>query len=351
MYTNVVIPSGPWSIHVVRIPRTVSLYEVQSRHAGNGALGLSTLREQVASGNSTLSPVAAINGGFYKRDTAYAGCARGLQIVAGEVISAPNGGASFWMDIGGEPHLDQVKSGFQITWPGGGTSPFTLNEPRPDDGVVLYTPAIGASTQTVGGRELLLERQAGSRWLPVRMGQHYSGRVRAIQSEGNTRLAADTMVLSIGPKAAKLLPAFQPDAVVQISTSLSIARAALSAGPVLVRAGKRQKFKAEADDAYEFSSMLERHPRSAMGWNQNWYFLVQVDGRQRDVSEGMTLEELGEYLVNLGCQEAINLDGGGSATLWYDGEVRNQPCDGYERTIANSLVVLRKPAKSAGERK
>jgi exopolysaccharide biosynthesis protein len=73
-----------------------------------------------------------------------------------------------------------------------------------------------------------------------------------------------------------------------------------------------------------------------------------VDGRQKGVSEGMTLKELAAYLVELGCQEAMNLDGGGSATIWYDGKVRNHPCDGYEREVANSLIVFK---KSVGRRK
>ena len=60
-----------------------------------------------------------------------------------------------------------------------------------------------------------------------------------------------------------------------------------------------------------------------------------------------TYKDLTDYLVKLGCEEAMILDGGGSATLWYDGEVRNNPCDGYERTIANSLIVVQKTAKAA----
>ena len=60
------------------------------------------------------------------------------------------------------------------------------------------------------------------------------------------------------------------------------------------------------------------------------------------LSDGMTLDELSGYLVKLGCQEAMNLDGGGSATLWYNGKVQNSPCDGQERVIANSLLLVRK---------
>ncbi len=87
--------------------------------------------------------------------------------------------------------------------------------------------------------------------------------------------------------------------------------------------------------------MTERHPRTAIGWSDREFFFIEVDGRQAS-SVGMTLDELASYCSKLGCREAMNLDGGGSATLWFDGEVRNNPCDGQERPIANSLVLIRK---------
>jgi exopolysaccharide biosynthesis protein len=95
-------------------------------------------------------------------------------------------------------------------------------------------------------------------------------------------------------------------------------------------------------NSFEFSSMDERHPRTAIGWNADYYFLMEVDGRQRHLSAGMTLDELTDFMADLGCENLMNLDGGGSATLWYLGKVRNSPCDGHEREIANSLVVVRK---------
>jgi exopolysaccharide biosynthesis protein len=39
----------------------------------------------------------------------------------------------------------------------------------------------------------------------------------------------------------------------------------------------------------------------------------------------------------------MNLDGGGSAELWIEGQVVNRPCFGYERNLANGLVLVRKP--------
>ena len=88
--------------------------------------------------------------------------------------------------------------------------------------------------------------------------------------------------------------------------------------------------------------MRERHPRTAIGWNDSYFYLVTVDGRQPHLSVGMTLNELARYLVSLGCREAMNLDGGGSTTMWVGGSVVNRPSDGEERAVANALILLRK---------
>ena len=66
--------------------------------------------------------------------------------------------------------------------------------------------------------------------------------------------------------------------------------------------------------------------------------MVIVDGRQRSLSIGMTFTELAEYMIKkLGCQEAINLDGGGSATMWVLGNVMNSPSQGRERPAGEIL--------------
>jgi len=59
------------------------------------------------------------------------------------------------------------------------------------------------------------------------------------------------------------------------------------------------------------------------------------------------MPELASYLVKLGCQEAMNLDGGGSATLWVLGTVINEPSEGRPRPAANALVLVQKPRTGA----
>lgn len=345
-YTNFRVADVPWSIHIVQVARTNPVYEIHSVHAANSAVGLETLSEQLGVLSPDLgTPVAAINGDFYQRERAYAGAPRGLQIIDGELISSPGNKIAFWIDANGEAHGSSVTSKFEVTWPDGTASPFRLNAERPSNGVELYTPSVGRSTRTTGGQELILERAEGSAWLPLHIGKTYTAQVKEVREGGDTKVPADALVLSLGTAAARRLAPLKPGATVRISTATEPAlhgvRTALSGGPLLVHNGHRQRLEGGIYDRYESSSMFERHPRAAIGWNQDSLFLVEVDGRQR-VSVGMTLDELANFLVVLGCQEGMNCDGGGSATLWFQGEVRNNPCERAEREIANSLVVVKK---------
>ena len=108
---------------------------------------------------------------------------------------------------------------------------------------------------------------------------------------------------------------------------------AIGGGPALVQDGKIMEWK---------GLLHMRHPRSAVGFNRTHIFLVEVDGRQIDVSVGMTLAELAAYMIKLGCEQAMNFDGGGSSTLWALGAVRNSPSEGQERPAANALVIVKK---------
>jgi hypothetical protein len=352
VYTNQLVPKVPWSVHIVIVDRDDPTLELHSTHAGGGAVGLTPLSVQAAQWDARLgTALAGVNGDFYQRSGPFAGDPRGLQIVNGEVLSAPNGSVAFWIDARGEPHISNVVSQLAILWPDGTRTPCGLNGERAADGIEVCTPALEASTQTRGGRELVLEPVVEGAGLPLRLGRFLDVRVREVRESGNTPIPTNALVLSLGPGRVRTLPSVTAGTVLRLALdstpSLEGARTAIGGGPVLVRKGRRQRIVPPPGESYEFTSMLERHPRTAVGWNANHYFLVQVDGRQKDLSVGMTLEELGAFLVKLGCLEAMNLDGGGSATLWHAGEVRNRPCDGYERPIANALLVVRKGASTS----
>jgi hypothetical protein len=111
----------------------------------------------------------------------------------------------------------------------------------------------------------------------------------------------------------------------------------LQAGPLLVQDG-RVAYDRAADlegfsrGARQFDSDITdgRHPRAALGVAGDQLIAVACDGRARD-DAGLTLEELALVLVGLGCEAALNLDGGGSASLVTAGVLRNRPRGGYER--------------------
>jgi exopolysaccharide biosynthesis protein len=84
-----------------------------------------------------------------------------------------------------------------------------------------------------------------------------------------------------------------------------------------------------------------RDPRTAIGMiDTNHFVFVVVDGRDAGYSKGVTLEELAQIMRSLGCTTAYNLDGGGSSTMWFMGELVNRPSGkSGERDISDILFV------------
>lgn len=92
-------------------------------------------------------------------------------------------------------------------------------------------------------------------------------------------------------------------------------------GPALVQDG------AACDTSS--SRIKVKNPRSAIGYySPGHYSFIVVDGRQNGYSTGMTLDELANTFVSLGCVTAYNLDGGATAMMVFDGAVISQPTNG-----------------------
>ena len=193
-----------------------------------------------------------------------------------------------------------------------------LNEVRPEDGAVLYSPVLGPSTRTPGGIEYELE-PIDPKNLPLKIGRDFQARVVEVLAGGDHPLKEGRLILSLGPKVTSLAEQLQPGRTVQLrldaSVDLSGVQVAIGGGPVLIQNGKVKQWKGEQP----------RHPRTAIGFNDDNYFLVVVDGRQKGLSVGMSFPELADLMKQLGCTQALNLDGGGSSTLWLDGQDHEQP--------------------------
>lgn len=119
----------------------------------------------------------------------------------------------------------------------------------------------------------------------------------------------------------------------------------MTAGPMLLKDGK------DVPQRGDRSFVTHRHNRTALGIRPDGTTLLLVaDGRFKHQAEGLSLPELQRIMRWLGCTEAINLDGGGSTTMYvhdhpHNGVV-NHPSDNYfydhegQRPVSNAILVL-----------
>lgn len=82
-----------------------------------------------------------------------------------------------------------------------------------------------------------------------------------------------------------------------------------------------------------------RHPRTAIGTNNNELYIVVVDGRHKE-SEGISLPELALLMKNLGCINALNIGGGGCTSLCINNKLINTPSAGAERPVSEALCFF-----------
>jgi len=112
----------------------------------------------------------------------------------------------------------------------------------------------------------------------------------------------------------------------------------LSFGPALVTDGE---IAVSADS--EVSQSKSSNPRTAIGQIGPLHYLVIVSDGRTGESAGLSLLELAGLFYERGCTVAYNLDGGGSTTLWFNGQVINTPTDGRsygERKVSDIVYFI-----------
>jgi exopolysaccharide biosynthesis protein len=103
---------------------------------------------------------------------------------------------------------------------------------------------------------------------------------------------------------------------------------------MLLLNGKR----ALSPEGFSSSFIKGRHPRSVAGTNGRDLWWIVIDGRDSWHSRGCTLEEAVSLAAGLGLDEALNLDGGGSSTMWWQGAIVNSPSGTSERPLPYAIV-------------
>ena len=102
-------------------------------------------------------------------------------------------------------------------------------------------------------------------------------------------------------------------------------------------------------DSYKVSTAVSyTNPSSAIGYYEpGHYCFVVVDGRQSGYSMGMTIPELAAVFEGLGCTNAYNLDGGGSAVMLFQHDRFSRQSNGGDRNLGD-ILVIREPAAEEG---
>ena len=118
-------------------------------------------------------------------------------------------------------------------------------------------------------------------------------------------------------------------------------QAAVGGGPVLVQQGEI-KITNEEETKFTGKAINDKHPRTAMGYTaDNKLIILVVQGRFTGLAEGATLTQEAEILKDLGCIEALNLDGGGSSCLLVNGKETIKPSDkeGIQRAVPAVFII------------
>lgn len=115
-------------------------------------------------------------------------------------------------------------------------------------------------------------------------------------------------------------------------------------GPLLINQNGTPNTKFDWQDGIAYAN-----PRTAVGYYEpGHYCYVVVDGRQNDYSAGLSLSELAQLMVDMGCKTAYNLDGGGSAQMYFNGEIISSPSNGNPRPLGDILYVCEPSDKEGG---
>jgi Phosphodiester glycosidase len=120
----------------------------------------------------------------------------------------------------------------------------------------------------------------------------------------------------------------------------------VQAGPLLVRDGEsvvgdtdEEGFSAGSAQ-FDSDITVGRYPRSALGVSEDELLAVCCDGRRSGVDAGLELGELARLLISFGARDAINLDGGGSATLVHRGHLLNRPYSNEDQPAPETRPLI-----------
>jgi hypothetical protein len=327
-------------VHILQIDP--HQFEIIGAHAKEKALG----RETVATIARRHQAIAAINGGFFKMGEAIDGLPAGILKIQGQWygIAYRYRGAIGWSNHTHQAMIDRIQTKTSVYLNHQKFPVHSVNQPLLPKKAILYTNAYGKQIQSApGGYDIVIQ----------------DNRILDIKPSGNTKIPAGGYVYCIGSKvitpnhpinignAATVNIETIPQLLKEHTMAWQMVDNIIGGTPLLLF---RNKIILDHSlERLRSPFIMQRHARTAVGIlnNGHWLFVV-VEQNAFTGNPGMTIPELAVFMEKMGCEYALNLDGGGSSTLYINNNVVNHPIGdkdedyGIEtlRPISDAILIL-----------
>ena len=333
--------TGSQAIHIIEVDPTA--FDIKPVKALDNGLG----RESVLSIAERHGAVASINGGFFTIGGTFDGKACGtLKIHDWVALPFKPRGCIGWSADNPMPILDRLLADVSIAYNQTEIPVDGLNRPRKNGEVVVYTPSFHRSTLTKpDGEEIVV----------------INGLVDSIVHGGSAKIPENGFIVSI-QNTHPLFRTFNIGEKLALSTNVYPLEGLTTAddwhqsdyivgGTPLLFHEKTDKIDYIQEKTIK-TFLTNRHARTAVGILPNGHLLFVVVDRT-SLFDGMTMYELKELMIELGCVAALNLDGGGSSTMVFNGNIVNTP-HGDEnenqgekavRRVSDAIIVCPKHPK------
>lgn len=315
------MPTGPISAHILDLSPDAN-YVLKPILSNDAITGLERLKNMAERNKA----IAAVNSSYF----ALNGEILGLLKMDGEIASTSFvERTTLGILPDGKTIMDKVDYKGSVTLPDGRMVAITgVNHERGANDLILYNNYFDSMNGTNGfGTDYIVS----------------NGKVVAI-AHGNAGIPPGGLVLSAHGIVEKALMDLKVGDAIKINQTLGDVWDktvyAIGAGPRLVKNGTI--FLTSKEEQFPSDITKGRAPRTAVGVTKDGHIiLLVVDGRQ-STSIGMTLQELAQFMQELGAVDAMNFDGGGSSEMIVTGKVVNNPSDGRERSVGGALMIVPK---------
>ncbi len=339
---------GPLTINILEIDTSSTDLRLEAESGKDGMFLSETIPEMVERFSSEGKEViAAINADFFHGNYQ----AVGLFIDEGMIWKGP------WVGVG--ERKGKIRSVYAFDDQGNhfiGLPEFSVKLENADGSYLLidrvnfhenssyatiFNSKRGDRTQELrkNQKQIVLSNPSGE-WLPNKTTQVT---VTDINTESTHALDDTTLVIHADTPLPEWL---KTGSELQLNATLEglegVVVGAVGGIPRLLKDGEVVVETASEEEAINQSFGTTKHPRTALGLKEDGKTLVwiTVDGRQPGRSIGIGLNDLAEMMKEMGCIDAINLDGGGSTSMVVRGQTANFPSDATgPRAVSNGLII------------